>query len=62
MVITKPSGLGTGATFAYDRNPAYTFANAFFTKGSFDAGVWDNGKLPNGDILTLAHKVYAALP
>ena len=61
MVITKPSGLGTGATFVHDENPAYTFANAYFTKGNFDAGVWDNGKLPNADILTLARKLYAQL-
>jgi hypothetical protein len=62
MVVTKPGGLGKGATFAFDQNPAYRFANASFTKGGFDAGVWDNGKLPNADILTLARKVYARLP
>jgi hypothetical protein len=62
MVITKPSGLGVGATFAYDANPHFSFANAFFSKGAFDAGVWDNGKLPNGDILALARSVYKALP
>ena len=62
MVIQKPSGLGTGATFAYDTNPKYEFANASFTKGGFDAGVWDNGKYPNADILSLARLVYKALP
>jgi hypothetical protein len=62
MVMTKPSGLGAGATFAYDTNPKYLFANASFTKGSIDAGVWDNGKFPHGDVLELARKVYAALP
>ena len=58
----SPLGLGAGATFAYDTNPKYSFANASFTKGSIDAGVWDNGKYPSADVLALAHKVYAALP
>jgi hypothetical protein len=62
MVVTKPSGLGLGATFIYDVNPRYSFASAAFTKGGFDAGVWDNGKLPNADILTLARTVYKTLP
>jgi hypothetical protein len=62
MVITKPAGLGPAATFVYDLNPKYEFANAYFTKGAFDAGVWNNGKLPKGDILSLAKQVYAALP
>lgn len=62
MVFSKPSGLGAGATFVYDLNPKYEFANAYFTKGSFDAGVWDNGSFPKGDVLALAHTVYAALP
>ena len=61
MVVTKPAGLGHGATFAYDLNPKYAFANAYFTKGAFDAGVWDNGKLRKGDVLSLARAVYAAL-
>jgi hypothetical protein len=61
-VVTKPTGLGPAATFAYDLNPKYEFANAYFTKGAFDAGVWNNGKLPKGDILSLARRVYAALP
>lgn len=62
MVVTKPAGLGVGATFAYDTNPKYQFANATFTKGALDAGVWDNGKLPNAAVLKLAKSVYAALP
>ena len=62
MVITKPAGLGVGATFAYDQNPKYEFANAAFTKGGFDAGVWDNGKLPAAEILGLARIVYKLLP
>jgi hypothetical protein len=62
MVIAKPSGLGSGATFAYDVNPKYAFANASFTKGALDAGVWDNGKFPSADILALARLVYKALP
>jgi hypothetical protein len=62
MVVTKPPGLGQGATFAYDTNPKYQFANATFTKGGFDGGVWDNGKLPNAAVLKLAKSVYAALP
>lgn len=60
--MTKPSGLGAGATFAYDTNPKFAFANASFTKGSIDASVWDNGKFSNAEVLALAHKVYAALP
>ena len=60
-VNKKPSGLGPDGGFAYDLNPKYLFANAYFTKGGFDGGVWDNGKLPNASILSLARKVYAAL-
>ena len=62
MVMTHPSGLGTGATFAYGTNPRFLFANASFTKGSLDGGVYDNGKLPTADILSLAKIVYKALP
>jgi hypothetical protein len=61
MVVTKPAGLGAGATFAYDVNPKFAFANVFFTKHGLDAGVWDNGKFPKGKILSLGRKVYAAL-
>ena len=61
MVLSKPTGLGAGATFAYDQDPKYEFANASFTKGAFDAGVWDNGKFPAADVLALARIVYKAL-
>jgi hypothetical protein len=62
MVITHPSGFGAGDTFAYGTNPKFLFANMSFTKGGFDAGVYDNGKYANADVLALAHKVYAAIP
>ncbi len=61
MVLTRPAGLGSGASFAYDLNPKFQFANVSFTKSGFDAGVWDNGKYPSGDVLALARLVYKAL-
>jgi hypothetical protein len=62
MVITHPSGFGAGDIFASDTNPKFPFANMSFTKGSFDAGVYSNGKYPKAEILALSRKVYAALP
>ena len=62
MVLTHPSGFGAGATFAYDTNPKYAFANMSFTKGGFDAGVYSNGKYPNADILALGRLMYKAIP
>ena len=62
MVLTHPSGLGTGATFAYGTNPKYKFATALFTKGNIDALVYSNGTYANAGIVALAHLVYAALP
>ena len=62
MVLTKPAGLGTGASFAYDLNPAFRFTNITFTRGALDAGVHDNGKLPHQNMLALAKAIYSALP
>jgi hypothetical protein len=61
MVISRPAGIG-GGTFATDSNPKFAFANAFFTKGKLDAGVWDNGKVPAAKVLALARIVYKDLP
>jgi len=61
-VMTKPRGLGAGATYTYDRSRAFTFASVVFIKGAFDADVWDNGKFSNADILLLARTVFKALP
>ena len=33
-----------------------------FTEGAFDAGVWDNRRLPNTAVLELASPLEAALP
>jgi hypothetical protein len=62
MVVTRPSGLGTGAIFAYDTRTGDSFANASFTKGDWDGSVWDNGALPPSVVLALARTYFKALP
>lgn len=62
MVTATPSGLGSAAHDYYDTEPKYAFANVEFTKGSFDAGAYDSGPIPNSDMVALARLVYTALP
>jgi len=62
MVKGTVTGLGTGATFFYGTNPKFLFATVSFTKGGFDASVYNNGTVPHEDVPTLAKLVYKALP
>ena len=62
MVLLKLTGLGPGATYAYDTNPKFEFASVSFTKGAIDAGIYENGSLPRADVPALARILYKALP
>jgi hypothetical protein len=62
MKETTPAGLGSTAHEFYDTNPKFAFTNVQFTKGSFDAGVYDSGTIPNARIVALAKILYKSLP
>jgi hypothetical protein len=62
MVLKHIDGLGPNATYAYDLNPKYKFADVTFSNGTFDGDVWNNGSAAPAHVLAVARILYKSLP
>jgi hypothetical protein len=63
MVTQNEATLGQGASYQYDVNAKFAFAEVTFIKGTYWVQVYaDNGKIAPSKVLALGRTVYSRLP